>query len=116
MRRSFFKPIIGGVILGSVLFFAGPALFVFLFVVLTLKFIFTPFGMGRRMMMHQMYRPHWGSMSGWMNADNIRNMSDEEYTNFKNRMQQYSYSYSGCCGHRSQNPTVTNTTTNNSPS
>lgn len=106
MRRSFLKPIIGGVILGSVLFFAGPALFVFLFVVLTLKFIFTPFGMGRRMMMYPMYRP-----GGWMYADTIRNMSEEEYTAFKNKT---SYNYAGCCHSGMQNPTNVATDNNSS--
>lgn len=85
MRRSIVGPIIGGALVGSLIFFAGPILFFGLFVVLTLKFIFTPFGMGRMMMM----RHHRGygrmGMPPFAFADKIRNMSDEEYEAFKDR-------------------------------
>ncbi|MBK8627910.1 MAG: hypothetical protein IPN86_20820, partial [Saprospiraceae bacterium] len=46
MTKSVFKPIIGGALLGTFVFFTGPLLFI----VLLLKFIFTPFGMWRTRM------------------------------------------------------------------
>ena len=78
MKQSIFKPIAGGILLGAFVFFTGPLLPI----VLLLKFIFTPFGMGR------MSGPRLG-FAGMRNgpslgfADKIRSMSDEDYTTFK---------------------------------
>ncbi|MBL7753810.1 MAG: hypothetical protein JNM44_04975 [Chitinophagaceae bacterium] len=83
MNKHLLKAILGGMLVGTVLFFAGP----FIFIVLLLKFIFTPFGMGRAMA----YRGSRG-MSFAM-ADRIRTMSDEAYQQYREKMQQR---YSGC--------------------
>lgn len=89
MKRSILKSILGGVVLGTILFFAGPFLFFFLLAVFTLKFIFTPFGWGR-MMMAQGYWGHpfrYGmGRPAFAFADKIRNMSDEEYGQFQEKM------------------------------
>jgi hypothetical protein len=45
MNRSILKTFVGGILLGTVVFFTGPLLLI----ILVLKFIFTLFGMGRRM-------------------------------------------------------------------
>lgn len=99
MRRSIAAPIIGGAIVGSLIFFAGPLLFFGLFVVLTLKFIFTPFGMGRMMGMRRMGYGRMG-MPTFAFADKIRNMSDEEYNAFKERA---SMRFQGRCGYGHDN-------------
>lgn len=71
---------IAGVLFAALIFFAGP----FIFLVLLLKFIFTPFGMGRMMMMNR-----FGSMGMqfpyFAYADKIRTMSEEDYQTFKQR-------------------------------
>lgn len=93
MNRRMLKPIIGGVLLGAFVFFTGPLLLI----VLLLKFIFTPFGMGR-MMMYQRYRGPWGYAPGmrFAMADKIRTMSDEEFNAFKEKANRYN---SGCQHH-----------------
>lgn len=82
MNTGILKPILGGIFLGSLLFFAAP----FIFIVLLLKFIFTPFGMGR-MMYHPRFGGHMGYFSGrkFEMADKIRSMSDEEYSSFREK-------------------------------
>jgi hypothetical protein len=92
MKRSILFPIIGGAILGSIVFFTGPFLFFFVFAVLTLKFIFTPFGMGRIMMMQRFGAPGKPSMAF---ADKIRNMNEDEYAAFQARMNERRHN--GCC-------------------
>lgn len=78
MKKSIFKPIILGVLLGGVVFFTGPLLFI----ILILKFIFTPFGMGRMMMGGRRFgMPPMGF------AEGIRNMTDEQFSEFKLKAQ-----------------------------
>ena len=77
------KLVVGGIILGTVLFFAAP----FILIVMILKFIFTPFGLSR-MMMYRRFGNHFimePEMKFSM-AEKIRNMSEEEFDTFKNRM------------------------------
>jgi len=82
MKTSIVKPIIGGIFLGAFVFFTGPLLFI----VLLLKFIFTPFGMGR------MNRGFSGGSMGFnpqmrlAMAEKVRRMSDEDFTAFKEKM------------------------------
>lgn len=94
MKRSILAPVIGGAIVGAIVFFTGPFLFFFLFAVLTLKFIFTPFGMGRMMMMQRFGGFEGRSMAF---ADKIRNMNEEEYTAFQSRMKERRHHH--CCEH-----------------
>lgn len=76
MKKTILKPIIGGFFLGAFVFFTGPLIFI----ILILKFIFTPFGMGRR---------RWGSqrmgMKSFAFVDKIRNMNEEEFNEFKTK-------------------------------
>jgi hypothetical protein len=95
MNKSIFKSIIGGAILGALIFFTGPLLLI----VFLLKFIFTPFGMGRMMFSNR------GMGFGMMGkppfafADKIRNMSEEDYTDFKIKMHQR---FKGHCGSKNE--------------
>jgi predicted membrane protein len=92
MKKSIIKSLLAGIIAGALIFFTGPFLLLFTFIVLTLKFIFTPFGMGRMMMMGG-----YGHLGHWRHsyafADKIRNMSEEEFSQFQNRM---NARYKGC--------------------
>lgn len=79
MNRQLIKTILGGVILGTALFFLP-------FFVLKVLVIFLLFGLvfkffGRR----KGYRGYRGP-SGWAFADKIRGMNDDEYSAFKERM------------------------------
>ncbi len=90
MKKSVLKSIFGGMLLGAFVFFTGPLLLI----VLLLKFIFTPFGMGRlAYARHMGYGPHFAG--GPHFADKIRSMSEEEYSQFKNSMQHRHYGYCG---------------------
>ncbi|MBK6340073.1 MAG: hypothetical protein IPI52_00645 [Bacteroidetes bacterium] len=80
MNKSILKPIIGGALLGTFVFFTGPLLFI----VLLLKFIFTPFGMGRARMIGQ-FSPEMG-MPPFAFAEKIRSMNDEEFNAMKEKM------------------------------
>jgi len=82
MNKNVLKPIIGGIVLGAFVFFTGPLLLI----VLLLKFIFTPFGMGR--VMNQRFAGPMGfnPQMRFAMADKIRNMSDDEFASFKGRM------------------------------
>ncbi len=94
MNKSIFKPIIGGILFGAFMFFCGP----FLLIVLLLKFIFTPFGMGRMMMARGGFGPmRMGTPPGAF-ADKIRGMNDEEYEQFKNTWS--NRFQGGHCGYR----------------
>jgi len=83
MNKSILKTVVGGILLGTVVFFTGPLLLI----ILVLKFIFTPFGIRRRMTFEG-FRP-WGfggpgmGGSGFAFADKIRSISDEDYASFK---------------------------------
>lgn len=82
MNKSIFMPIIGGIALGAFIFFTGP----FLLIVLLLKFIFTPFGMVR---MGRGFGagPFYGNpQMRFAMADKIRNMSEEDYNSFNEKM------------------------------
>lgn len=81
----------GGIIAGTLLFFAGP----FILAIMLLKFIFTPFGMGRMMMGHHFH----GMQHSLAFADRIRTMNEEEYTSFKTKMNER---FHGRCGHYSE--------------
>lgn len=82
MKKSVLKPIIGGIVLGSIVFFTGPLLLI----VFLLKFIFTPFGMGR--MRRQRFAGPMGfnPRMRFAMADKIRNMSDDEFASLKEKM------------------------------
>lgn len=82
MKKGILKSIITGVLLGTFVFFTGPLLFI----VLLLKFIFTPFGMGR--MMHRRMAGPMGfnPQMRFAMADKIRNMSEEEFASLKEKM------------------------------
>lgn len=80
MNKSVLKPIFGGALLGIFVFFTGPLLFI----VLLLKFIFTPFGMGRARMAGR-YSPM--GMPSLAFAEKIRSMNDDEYSVMKEKMQ-----------------------------
>ena len=83
MTKDVLKPIAGGILLGVILFFTGPLLLI----IILLKFIFTPFGMGR-MMMHHRFGGHYAYYPEMRlaSADKIRGMDEEEYLSFKERM------------------------------
>lgn len=88
MKQSIFKSIAGGILLGAFVFFTGPLLPI----VLLLKFIFTPFGMGRIGGRARMGGPplSFAGISGAPGlgfADKIRSMNDEDYTAFKTSYQ-----------------------------
>ena len=83
MKKSVLKPILGGIILGTIVFFTGPLLLI----VLLLKFIFTPFGMARFRSYHGFYDPMgFDPQMKFAMADKIRNMSDEEFSQLKEKM------------------------------
>ena len=83
MKKNVLKPIIGGMVLGSIVFFTGPLLLI----VLLLKFIFTPFGMGRMRMQQGFAGPMgFNPQMRFAMADKIRNMSDDEFVSLKEKM------------------------------
>lgn len=88
MTKSVLKPIIGGALLGTFVFFTGPLLFI----VLLLKFIFTPFGMGRAKMAGR-FSPM--GVPSFAFAEKIRAMNDEEFNVMKEKMQNR---FGGRCG------------------
>jgi hypothetical protein len=88
MKNSVLKPILGGALFGTFVFFTGPLIFI----ILVLKFIFTPFGMGR--MHHRRL-----AFAGPGFADKIRSMSEEDYANFKTKMESR---YRGNCSRRNE--------------
>lgn len=84
MKRTIFKPILAGIALGALFFFAGPLILV----VLLLKFIFTPFGMGRRGYGWRGGPFFGGHEMQWAFAEKLRSMNDEEYNRYKSEMQE----------------------------
>ncbi len=90
MKKSIIKPIIGGALLGVFVFFTGPLLLI----VLLLKFIFTPFGMGRARMAGRFSQMGMG-MPPFAFAEKIRGMNEEEFSSFKEKMQNR---FNGKCG------------------
>ncbi|MEZ4911343.1 MAG: hypothetical protein R2774_10820 [Saprospiraceae bacterium] len=96
MTANVLKPVFGGVFLGGLMFFAGP----FILLILLLKFIFTPFGMGRMMMYNRFGGdPYMYHKMRYAMADKIRSMSDDEYASFKEKMSHNHFS----CNKRFQN-------------
>lgn len=91
MKKSILKSILGGAVLGAVIFFTGPLILV----VLLLKFIFTPFGMGSMKFANR--RMGFGSMGmpPLAFADKVRNMSEEDYNRFTAKLQERNHG--GCC-------------------
>ena len=86
MKRSIFKPILFGALFGAAVFFMPFTLLKFLFFFMFIGAIFRFFAWRRF------------QYSGGMNyqsiyADKIRNMSEEEYSEFKNKTQ------GGCHGY-----------------
>ena len=86
MNNQLLKTILIGALLGAALFFL-PFFILKVFVIFLLFGIFFRF-FGR----HRGYRGYRGPW-GWAYADKIRNMSDEEYATFKERMSR------GRCGY-----------------
>ena len=83
MNTTIFKSILWGIAIGALVFFTGPLIFI----VLLLKFIFTPFGMWRYGGHRYAYAGRrWGGGSDY--ADKIRAMSEEEYQDFKTKSQE----------------------------
>ena len=82
MKKSTLKQIAAGILLGTFVFFTGPLLLI----VLLLKFIFTPFGMGRMMMAQRFSQGRMG-LPPLAFADKIRGMNEEEFNSFKEKMQ-----------------------------
>lgn len=80
MKKSVLKSIVGGALFGAFVFFTGPLLFI----VLLLKFIFTPFGMGRARMAGRFYPMGMPSVAF---AEKIRGMNDDEFNAMKEKMQ-----------------------------
>ena len=80
MKKSVLKSIVGGALFGAFVFFTGPLLFI----VLLLKFIFTPFGMGRARMAGRFYPM---GMPPLAFAEKIRSMNDDEFNAMKEKMQ-----------------------------
>ena len=74
------NPIIKAFIQLSFIFFTGPLLFI----VLLLKFIFTPFGRSRMMTKEKFSYLRTG-MPKFSFADKIRGMNDEEFNSFKEK-------------------------------
>ena len=82
MDKQIWKPILGGILLGALLyivpFFFFRFLFIFLFVGFLFRFLFgRRWGWGRRWNGGDDFNPAF--------ADTIRRMSDEEYERFKKK-------------------------------
>ena len=91
MKRSIFKPILGGIIIGAALFFAP---------FLLLKFIFWMCIIGAILRLI-FWRRHsyWGGPHPYTAyADKVRNMSQEDYDAFKTKMNRWQ----GGCGYYSR--------------
>jgi hypothetical protein len=82
MNKNVLKPILGGILLGAFVYFTGPLLLI----VFLLKFIFTPFGMARMGRGFVAGPMGFNSQMRFAMADKIRNMSEEDYDSFKEKM------------------------------
>jgi hypothetical protein len=87
MKKSIFKPIIAGVLAGAALFFM-PFFLLRLFAFFLIAGLFFRFFIGRRMRKHG-----FGMRTAF--ADRIRSMSDEEYSQFKQKAQQHCGNWHG---------------------
>lgn len=94
MNRGIIKSVIGGTLIGAALFFAP------FFVLKMMLFFFIIGGIFRMLFWRRMY--HWGRPHMYMAmADKVRNMSEEEYTEMKNKMNNWQHNcyQGGCHGH-----------------
>lgn len=85
MNQSIFRPIVFGILFGAFAFFMPFFLFHVFFFFLIAGLFFGFFGRRR-------FYGRGGGMGGWAFADKIRNMSDEEYATFKEKVR----SHRGC--------------------
>ncbi|MBA2762502.1 MAG: hypothetical protein H0U39_11190 [Segetibacter sp.] len=93
MKRSIFKPILAGILIGAALFFIPFFLLRVLIVFLIIGGLFRLFGgRGFRGRYNRGFHPAF--------ADKIRNMSDEEYNQYKQNM--------GSCGSNNNSKQTTN--------
>ncbi len=93
MKRSIFKPIVAGILIGAALFFIPFFLLRVLIVFLIIGGLFRLFGgRGFRGRYNRGFHPAF--------ADKIRNMSDEEYNQYKQNM--------GSCGSNNNSKQTTN--------
>ena len=85
MNRNILKPIVAGILIGAGLYFL-PFFFLRVFlVILLISFVFRFFwGWGWRNRYYRGFHPAY--------TDNIRNMSDEEYKNFRQQFQNSCFS------------------------
>lgn len=86
MTNQFLKFVLGGILLGTALFFIP-------FFVLKVFVFFLIIGLLFRIFSRPRY--HGWRRWAWANPDNIRNMSDEEYEKFKARFRQAHCGYWG---------------------
>lgn len=83
MKKTSLKCKVAKVFMAAVVLFLSPLLLP----ILVLKFIFTPFGMRRMMMMQRMGNPMgFNPKMKFAMAEKVRAMSDEEFALFKEKM------------------------------
>ena len=81
MKRSLFKPIIGGILIGAAAFFAP------FFLLKALLFFFIIGAIFRMFMWRRYY--HGGPRYYMAHVDKIRTMSAEEYSSFKEKINKW---------------------------
>jgi hypothetical protein len=105
MNRGIIKAVMGGLFIGAAVFFAP-------FLLLkTMLFFFIIGGIIRMLFWRRMY--HWGRPHMYMAmADKVRHMSEEEYTEMKNKMNNWQghCHTNGCHNYYSQTKTNNNET------
>lgn len=105
MNRGIIKSVIGGALIGAAAFFAPFLL------IKTVLFFFIIGAIFRMIFWRRMY--HWGRPHMYMAmADKVRNMSEEEYAELKNKINNWN---SHCChnGCHANYKTEENKNTNN---
>ena len=97
MKRSIIKTVLFGSFLGAALFFAPFLLLKGILIIILVSFIFKIFWWSgfssRRVMQYRM-----------ANSDQIRNMSEEEYSEFKSKYDNKcgQYRYKSCCSNKAK--------------
>ncbi|MCE3227242.1 MAG: hypothetical protein K0S32_1793 [Bacteroidetes bacterium] len=92
MKRSIFGPIIFGILFGAAAFFAPFFLLKAVFFLMIVGFIFRMFWWRRRAW-------HYGYHYQLAYAEKVRNMSEEEFSQFKNKFRDCNGYYNrGCYG------------------
>jgi hypothetical protein len=91
MTRSILKPIIAGILLGTAAFFMP------FFILKAILFIFIIGTIFRAIMWRRHY---WGKWQYIAYTDKIRNMSEEEYKEFKDKMNNWNHN---CCDNKNWN-------------